>query len=286
MFIRPLAVIRLSLVNIQSSGVKQMSKKALVVDNDFFFVEFLAELLEKRGYEVIKAYDGKEGMSNFEEGPFDILFADLIMPKIDGAQLIKTARQKFSDVPFPIIAISGTLMEQMEDIADIGADYYVAKGPLEQMADDINALMDRIEDRDISPSENKSIIEPGTLYPRQVTAELLEKVNFEKAITESIGLGIVVVDKDARIMSANSQALEIANKTLENILNEPVTSLLPQKGRSPLIDALKDVARNPGLRKISFNVTVKSQEIRLVVSLLRISGDVVGWVIAMEEVDQ
>jgi len=44
-------------------GVKQMSKRALVVDNDFFFVEFLTELLEKRGYEVIKAYDGKEGVA-------------------------------------------------------------------------------------------------------------------------------------------------------------------------------------------------------------------------------
>jgi CheY-like chemotaxis protein len=36
-----------------------MQKTALVVDNDFFFVEFLGELLEKKGYKVIKAYDGK-----------------------------------------------------------------------------------------------------------------------------------------------------------------------------------------------------------------------------------
>ncbi len=263
-----------------------MSKRALVVDNDFFFVEFLAELLEKRGYEVIKAYDGKEGMSRFEHGPFDILFTDLIMPKIDGVQLIKIARQKFSDSPFPIIAISGTIMEQEEEVINIEVDYCFAKGPLEQMEEHLNALMDRIEKQGISPSENKSIIEPGTLYPRQVTAELVDELNFQRAITESIGLGIVVVDKDARIMNANSQALEIANKTLENILNEPVTSLLPKEGRSPLIDALKGVAQNPGLRKISFNVTAKSQEIRLAVSLLRIRGDIVGWVIAMEEIDQ
>ncbi|MBW1888302.1 MAG: response regulator, partial [Deltaproteobacteria bacterium] len=216
-----------------------MSKKALVVDNDFFFVEFLAELLEKRGYEVIKAYDGKEGMSNFEEGPFDILFADLIMPKIDGVQLIKSARQKFFDTPFPIIVISGTLMEQTEDIVDIGADYYVAKGPLEQMTDELNALMDRIEDIGISSAENKNIIEPGTLYPRQATAELVEELNFQKAIIESIGLGIIVIDKDARIINATSQSLEIAKKSLEEILNEHITSLFPKEGRVPLIDALK-----------------------------------------------
>ena len=263
-----------------------MSKRALVVDNDFFFVEFLTELLEKRGYEVIKAYDGKEGVAKFEHGPFDILFTDLIMPRIDGAQLIKIARQKFSNSPFPIIAISGTIMEQQEEVVNIDADYCFAKGPLEQMEDHLNALMDRIENQDVSPEKNKSIIEPGTLYPRQVTAELVEELHFQRAITESMGLGIVVVDKDARIMSANSQALEIANKTLENILNEPVTSLLPKEGRSPLIDALKGVARNPGLRKISINVSAKSQEIRLAVSLLRIRGDVVGWVVAMEERDQ
>jgi len=263
-----------------------MPKRALVVDNDFFFVEFLGELLEKRGYTVIKAYDGKEGVSNFEEGPFNLFFVDLIMPKIDGTQLIKIARRKFSDAPFQIIAISGTIIEQMEDIDDMGADYYVAKGPLEQMTGDLNALIDRIEASGISSEKNKSNIQLGDLYPRQATTELIKELNFQKAIIESIGLGIVVVDKDARVMSANSQALEISKKTLEEILNEPVTSLFSKDERVPLIDALKGVARNSGLRKISFNITVKSQEIRLAVSLLRIGGDVVGWVVAMEGVDQ
>ena len=263
-----------------------MSKKALVVDNDFFFVEFLTEFLEKRGYEVIKAYDGKEGISKFEHGPFDIFFTDLIMPKIDGVQLIKIARQKFSEFPFPIIAISSTIMEQQDEVINIGADYCFAKGPLEQMEDHLNALMDRIENQGFSSTENTSVIEPGILYPRQDTAELVDELNFQKAITESIGLGIIVVDKDARVMNATSQALEISNKSLEEILNEPITSLLPKEGRAPLIDALKGVARNPGLRKISFSITVRFQEIRLAVSLLRVSGDVTGWIVAMEEADQ
>ncbi|MCX5882929.1 MAG: response regulator [Deltaproteobacteria bacterium] len=67
-----------------------MSKKALVVDNDFFFVEFLTEILQKRGYEVFKAYDGKEGITRLNEKPVvDVLFVDLVMPKIDGRQMIQ-----------------------------------------------------------------------------------------------------------------------------------------------------------------------------------------------------
>ena len=60
-------------------GVKQMSKRALVVDNDFFFLEFFSELLEKRGYEVIKAQGGKDGISKLGRGPVDFLFLELIM---------------------------------------------------------------------------------------------------------------------------------------------------------------------------------------------------------------
>ena len=40
-----------------------MPRKALVVDSDFFFVEFLSGVLERRGYQVRNAYDGKEGIA-------------------------------------------------------------------------------------------------------------------------------------------------------------------------------------------------------------------------------
>ena len=73
-----------------------MQKKALIVDSDFFFVEFLSELLTKRGYQVIKAYDGKEGIGKLEDFTVDILFADLVLPKIDGKQLFRFIRKKYN----------------------------------------------------------------------------------------------------------------------------------------------------------------------------------------------
>ncbi|HEX5682241.1 MAG TPA: response regulator, partial [Desulfobacterales bacterium] len=73
-----------------------MPRKALVVDSDYFFVEFLSTMLEKRGYQVCKAYDGKQGIASLEEGPFDIMFADLVIPKVSGRQLFRSARRKFN----------------------------------------------------------------------------------------------------------------------------------------------------------------------------------------------
>lgn len=260
-----------------------MQRHALVVDDDFFFVEFLGDLLEKRGYRVTKTYDGKQGLLALERGPFDIIFADLIMPKIDGIQFIRIARKKFTDIAFQIIAVSGSVVEQMDQLTDAEVDCFIAKAPLEEMEDQINVLLDQLESGEAPPKEGSRFLEPGTLYPRQVTRELIDTLNFQKAVIESIGFGIVVVDRDARVISATSRALEILNASPGDVLNKHITALFPQRERSYLIDALKAVARNVALGKVCLNLVVDPKAARLTVSLLRLGGDIAGWIVAMEE---
>lgn len=262
-----------------------MPIRALVVDNDFFFVEFLGELLEKRGYLVTKAYDGKEGLLKLENGPFDILFSDLIMPKVDGIQFMKIARRKFPDTRLRIIAVSGSVVEQMDELTDAEIDWFIAKGPLDQMQDQINELLDQMEKGTDSRKDGNKFLEPGILYPRQVTAELIDTLNFQKAVIESIGFGILVVDRDARVINATSQALEILNASPGDILNKHITSLFPHEERAYLIDALKAVARNTGLKKVRLSIILDSKGSCLTVSLLRLGGRIAGWIIAMEETD-
>lgn len=262
-----------------------MAKKALVVDNDFFFVEFLTELLENRGYEVIKAYDGKEGISKLEEADFDILFADLIMPKIDGLQLIKFARRKFPMGRLAIIAVSDTLIEQMDDVKNIDSDYCVVKGPMAEMTKKINDLLNDLKDYPTFESGHEQIIKPGKLYPRQATSELVEERKFQKAVFDSVGIGILVVDRDARVMSANTMALEILNKPLEDMLNQRITTAFPQEGRARLVNTLKEVAKNLDLRRRSLRLKRGSTELKLVASMLRMGDDLDGWILTMEDIN-
>ncbi len=266
-----------------------MPKQALVVDNDFFFVEFLSELLEKKGYDVTKAYDGKEGISKLEESAFDILFADLIMPKIDGLQLIKFARKRFPSGQLFIIAVSGTLIEQMDDIKNIGADYCVVKGPLEEMTAYIGGLLDNLGDRaggnGVSEREGDQVVETGKLYPRLATSELVEELNFQKAVFDSVGAGILVVDRDARVMSANAMSLEILKKPMEDLLNLRITDVFPQEGRGRLVNALKTVAKNLDLKRHKFQLNSGYGTLRLVVSMLRMGNDLDGWILIMEDID-
>ncbi len=166
-----------------------MTRNALVVDSDFFFVEFLAGLLEKRGYQVCKAYDGKQGIASLENGPYAVLFADLVLPKVDGRQFFKVVRSKFEDRPFPIVALSGTLVEQMDDLDTIGADYFIAKGPIEKLGVHLNEFMAGLESQPGLPPAEKKILQTGGVFPRRDAMELLGSLEFYQAAVDCLGSG-------------------------------------------------------------------------------------------------
>ena len=134
-----------------------MQKNALVVDSDFFFVEFLSELLEKRGYQVIKAYDGKEAIGKLEGLTVDILFADLVLPKIDGKQLLGFIRKKYNGSDFPMVVLSGIMIENLGSLDEIGADYFIAKGPTDKLAIKLNEFMAQIEIQPFAPPADKKL---------------------------------------------------------------------------------------------------------------------------------
>ena len=260
-------------------GRDMTNKKALVVDNDFFFMEFLAEVLEAHGYEVIKAYDGKEGISKLDQEDVDLILVDMIMPKIDGGQLIRFIRSKYPDTGLPIIALS--IIEQMDGLSGIDADYFIAKSPAEKMAVHIDIVLERIEKRLIPASTNEVMIQPDDMIPRHITSELIQSVNFQQAIIESIGVGVIVVDRDARIIAANSLALDIIDKSYDEVLNREAGSVFPEKERPKVMGSLRGVLQKTELRNMSIFVPINSRKVQMIVSLLRLGGETHGWVMSL-----
>jgi PAS domain S-box-containing protein len=260
-----------------------MSKAAMVVDADYFFVEFVSELLEKRGYAVTKAYDGKDGISKLEDSPHDILFVDLVMPKVDGQQFIQFVRQKYGPNHFPIVALSGVMIEQLGSLKEIGADYFMAKGPIDKLAVQLNEFMAEVETYPEFPPSEMKIMETGGVYPRRDAVELLNSLKFHQAVIESLGVGIIVVDIDTRILNANSLAFEILDKLPIQIVNRPVVDIFPTPVRAKLGDALKQVIQLPAQSKISFFADFSERPINTTVSAIYISSNKAGWVLVLED---
>ena len=84
-----------------------MSKKyVLIVDDDPDLVETVAMMLESKGYEVGKAYDGVEGEESIKERRPDLLVLDVMMPRKDGYKLCAELKANSETQDIPIILLT------------------------------------------------------------------------------------------------------------------------------------------------------------------------------------
>jgi PAS domain S-box-containing protein len=215
----------------------------------------------------------------------DIMFTDIVMPKVDGWQLISFIRKKFTDRPFPIVAVSGTILEQLGDLEKIDADYYIAKGPMEKMKAQFNTFIDEIESEPFPASKTKKVFDVGDLYPRREAIELIESLQFQRAILESIGFGVLVLDRDASVISASRSAIAIFGVQEVDVMNRKIPALFPAEGKSVLVKTMKRIARQPNLERLTCVSKIGEHQIRCIVSLLTYEEKNIGWVLALEPED-
>ena len=94
----------------------------LIIEDEQGISKIIKSYLEKEGYNVFQAFDGKEGLDFFENEQIDLILLDLMIPKISGEDLIKEIRNK-SNVP--VIMVTAKVSE--ENIINglkLGADDY------------------------------------------------------------------------------------------------------------------------------------------------------------------
>ncbi|ASR48598.1 DNA-binding response regulator [Paenibacillus kribbensis] len=102
-----------------------MSQHILLIEDDLSIAEMLHKALSKEGYKLTTAYDGEEGLAAFERHTYDLVLVDLMMPKVDGMEVIRRIRTS-SAVPILIMSAKDTDVDKALGLG-FGADDYVAK---------------------------------------------------------------------------------------------------------------------------------------------------------------
>ncbi|MBP3692508.1 MAG: response regulator transcription factor [Clostridia bacterium] len=100
-------------------------KKVLVVDDDINICELLRLYLEKEGFAVTVANDGKSAVDVVKNNEFDIILLDIMLPGLDGWQVCREIR-KDSLVPIIMITAKGETFDKILGL-ELGADDYVPK---------------------------------------------------------------------------------------------------------------------------------------------------------------
>jgi len=110
--------------------VSPRAAKILITDDERDLVEMLAFSLGRRGYEIARAYDGRETWERVKEEKFDLMILDLMMPGLDGWEVCRLIRS--SDEPqireTPILILSARAMaEDRVRGLEMGAEDYITK---------------------------------------------------------------------------------------------------------------------------------------------------------------
>ena len=70
-----------------------MNKRILIIDDDVYLRELYEEIIKSAGYEVDTAMDGEEGITKIKQGGYDLIFLDMMMPKVDGLGVLTKLSQ-------------------------------------------------------------------------------------------------------------------------------------------------------------------------------------------------
>jgi len=133
--------------SVRGKGVNFMQdikKNILVVDDEESIVNVVKAYLEREGYNIFTAYDGREALEVFYQERIDFVVLDLMMPDVSGEEVCKIIRQQ-SSVPILMLTAKAEESDKIYGL-DIGADDYLVKpfSPKELVAR-VRAILRRVE---------------------------------------------------------------------------------------------------------------------------------------------
>lgn len=167
-------------------------KKILVVDDEPSIVTLLTFNLEKEGYQVASATDGLDGLQLALTETFDFIILDVMLPSLDGIEIMKRLRQEKNDTPILILTAKDDPIDRILGL-EIGADDYLAKpfSPREVIAR-MKAIFRRMEPR--KPDEATSSDSSNRIIVGEIQA------NLSTYQVEIAGTPIVLTPKEFELL--------------------------------------------------------------------------------------
>ena len=100
-------------------------ERILIIEDEEKIARFIELELEHEGYKVDKAFNGREGLEKFQSYPFDLIILDIMLPELNGIEVLRRIRQ-VSDIPVIMLTARDAVVDKVTGL-DSGADDYITK---------------------------------------------------------------------------------------------------------------------------------------------------------------
>lgn len=206
--------------------------KVLIIDDAVELNNTIQKILLNQNYEVDSAYDGKSGLRKALTNEYDIILLDIMMPQMNGYDVLKSLRREERETPVILITAKDDITDKVEGL-DLGADDYLQK-PFNM--NELTARMRAVTRREYKESKNKN---------EMYYADLLLDLSTMKLSNHD--LQITLSENECKILKhliKNSEIIVPVEKLLEKC------NIIPCNGEviSTVIDRLQKILKYIGSR--------------------------------------
>jgi len=195
--------------------MEEEPQKILVVDDDVSIRSLLGQFLERKGFSHATAENGRNALELLEDQNFTIIITDLIMPQIDGLELLKIVKQSWPDID--VLVMTGyTKNFTYTDVIHAGASDFIQK-PFS--LDEIEAKLNRvIRERQLRHALKRLSVRDGLtdLYNRRFFDQKI-KEEAARALRQKYPLFLLMVDLD-KFKTVNDEAGHQEGDRILNLL--------------------------------------------------------------------
>ncbi len=264
--------------NKENNSQENSKEKILIIEDEQSLVDLLKAKLEKEGYLVETAGDGEAGLAKIKEWQPDLILLDIVMPKMDGYEVLEKLNEKKIKIPVIIISNSGQPVE-IEKTKKLGAVAHLIKtefSPLDVLNKVRNCLanggkpLKRAKiDESLKPKEDdnahklgvKVLLVEDDSFLREICSKKLikkgytvyEAIDGEQALEalEQIKPNIILLDIILPAIDGFQVLYQIRHHKDEEIAETPVI-MLSNLGQEDDVNKAMDMGANDYLVKAHF----------------------------------
>ena len=175
--------------------------KLLLVEDSIQLNKALTTVLKRNSYIVDSAFDGEEALLYIDQYKYDIIILDIMLPKINGLDVLKRVRTNKIDTPIIMLTAKSTTEDKIHGL-DLGADDYLPKPFV------VEELLARIR----------------ALLRRQPTYEEESKLEFGDIVLDSNNCCLVNNEKKITLMNKELQIITLLMKANGNVVSQDTIS--------------------------------------------------------------
>lgn len=175
--------------------------KLLLVEDSIQLNKALTTVLKRNSYIVDSAFDGEEALLYIDQYKYDVIILDIMLPKINGLDVLKRVRTNKIDTPIIMLTAKSTTEDKIHGL-DLGADDYLPKPFV------VEELLARIR----------------ALLRRQPTYEEESKLEFGDIVLDSNNCCLINGEKKVTLMNKELQIITLLMKAKGNVVSQDTIS--------------------------------------------------------------